>query len=518
MSPIALLSVSDKTGLIPLAKSLINDFGFKIISSGGTAKLIESENLPVTRVADYTGFPEILEGRVKTLNPKIHGGILARRDKQSHLDDLNKQSINPIDLVVVNLYPFEQTITKENVTWEEAIENIDIGGPTMIRAAAKNHQDVLVVTNPSQYSDLVNAYKSKNITIELRKQYSQKAFEHTAIYDLTISKWIAQKIPSRKAAWLENVPLQQELRYGENPHQKASWYGHSQKGWCGANQLQGKELSTNNLLDLDSALSTLREFGYENSIKSDSYQKAAVVIKHTNPCGVAIGDSPYLALKRALDGDRVSAFGGIIAINCPVDEAAAKELEDIFIECVVAPSFDSNAKEILSKKKNLRLLELKAESIQKADKNHIRSILGGLVIQDLDEPHRDQTEWKNVTKLIPSEGELKDLSFAWKIVKHIRSNAIAVASNEQSLGIGAGQMNRIGSAKLALEAAGSNAKGAVLASDGFFPFNDTVKMAADYGISSIIQPGGSIRDKDSINTCDEFGIKMVLTGKRHFLH
>ena len=518
MSPIALLSVSDKTGLIPLAKALVNELGFKIISSGGTAKLIESENLPVTRVADYTGFPEILGGRVKTLNPKIHGGILARRDTQSHLDDLNKQNINPIDLVVVNLYPFEQTISKENVSWEEAIENIDIGGPTMIRAAAKNHQDVLVVTNPNQYLKLIDAYKSKKITTELRKNYAQQAFEHTATYDLTISKWVGNQISSKKASWLQSLSLKQELRYGENPHQKASWYGDSEKGWSGANQLQGKELSTNNLLDLEAALSTLREFGYENIITSPSYQKAAVVIKHTNPCGVAIGKSPYLALKRALDGDRVSAFGGIIAINCPVDEAAAKELENIFIECVVAPYFDNNAKEILSKKKNLRLLELKAESIQKADKNHIRSILGGLLVQDLDEPNIDQTEWKNVTKLIPTEEEINDLSFAWKIVKHIRSNAIVVASNQQSLGIGAGQMNRVGSAKIALEAAGDKAKGAVLASDGFFPFDDTVKMAADYGISSIIQPGGSIRDKDSINKCNELGIKMVLTGKRHFLH
>jgi phosphoribosylaminoimidazolecarboxamide formyltransferase/IMP cyclohydrolase len=518
MSPIALLSVSDKTGLIPLAQALVNELGFKIISSGGTAKLIESANLPVTRIADYTGFPEILEGRVKTLNPKIHGGILARRDKQNHLEDLKAQNINPIDLVVVNLYPFEQTILKESVSWEEAIENIDIGGPTMIRAAAKNHQDVLVVTNPSQYSNLIDAYKSKKITNELRKNYSQKAFEHTAIYDLKISKWIANQIPSTKVSWLQSLPLKQELRYGENPHQKASWFGEPDKGWSGANQLQGKELSTNNLLDLEAALSTLREFGYENTIKNASYQKAAVVIKHTNPCGVAIGDSPSSALKRALDGDRVSAFGGIIATNCPVDEASAKELENIFIECVVAPHFDDNAKEILSKKKNLRLLELKSESIHNANKNHIRSILGGLLIQDLDEPNINQAEWKNVTTLIPTEEEMHDLCFAWKVVKHIRSNAIAVASKQQSIGIGAGQMNRIGSAQLALEAAGNKSKGAVLASDGFFPFDDTVKMAANYGISSIIQPGGSIRDQDSINACNELGIKMILTGKRHFLH
>ena len=518
MSPIALLSVSDKTDLIPLAQALINELGFRIISSGGTAKLLESANLPVTRVADYTGFPEILEGRVKTLNPKIHGGILARRDKQNHLDDLKEQNINPIDLVVVNLYPFEQTISKENVTWEEAIENIDIGGPTIIRAAAKNHKDVLVVTHPSQYPNLIDAFKSKKITDELRKNYSQQAFEHTAIYDLTISKWIANKISANKTSWLQSLPLQQKLRYGENPHQKASWYGESNKGWSGSNQLQGKELSTNNLLDLEAALSTLREFGYENTCDSPSYQKAAVVIKHTNPCGVAIGDSPSLALKRALDCDRVSAFGGIVAINCPVDEATAKELENIFIECVVAPNFDNNAKEILSKKKNLRLLELRAESIKKADKNHIRSILGGLIIQDLDEPNIDQKEWKNVTNLIPTDQEMNDLSFAWKIVKHIRSNAIAVASNQQSLGIGAGQMNRIGSAKIALEAAGIKSNGAVMASDGFFPFDDTVRMAADYGIRSIIQPGGSIRDEESIKACNELGIKMVFTGRRHFLH
>ena len=518
MSPIALLSVSDKTDLIPLAQALINELGFRIISSGGTAKLLESANLPVTRVADYTGFPEILEGRVKTLNPKIHGGILARRDKQNHLEDLKEQNINPIDLVVVNLYPFEQTISKENVTWEDAIENIDIGGPTIIRAAAKNHKDVLVVTHPSQYPNLIDAFKSKKITDELRKNYSQQAFEHTAIYDLTISKWIANKISANKTSWLQSLPLQQKLRYGENPHQKASWYGESNKGWSGSNQLQGKELSTNNLLDLEAALSTLREFGYENTCDSPSYQKAAVVIKHTNPCGVAIGDSPSLALKRALDGDRVSAFGGIVAINCPVDEATAKELENIFIECVVAPNFDNNAKEILSKRKNLRLLELRAESIKKADKNHIRSILGGLLIQDLDEPNIDQKEWKNVTNLIPTDQEMNDLSFAWKIVKHIRSNAIAVASNQQSLGIGAGQMNRIGSAKIALEASGIKSNGAVMASDGFFPFDDTVRMAADYGIRSIIQPGGSIRDKESIKACNELGIKMVFTGRRHFLH
>tara|TARA_B100000700_G_scaffold189842_1_gene209297 strand:+ start:592 stop:2148 length:1557 start_codon:yes stop_codon:yes gene_type:complete len=518
MSPLALLSVSNKTGLLPLAQTLINDLGFEILSSGGTAKLLESENLPVTRVSDYTGFPEILGGRVKTLHPKIHGGILSKRDEKSHEKDLNLLNIKTIDLVVVNLYPFKETISKENVTWNEAIENIDIGGPAMIRAAAKNNKDVLIVTSPNQYLDLIDAYKSKKITFELRKKYAQEAFEHTAIYDMTISKWIANKMPAKESSWLEAVPLKQSLRYGENPHQKANWYSEPEKGWGGAHQLQGKELSTNNLLDLDAALCTLREFGYENSDYKDSYQKAAVVIKHTNPCGVAIGDSPSFALKKALDADRVSAFGGIIAINSTVDEATAKELENIFIECVVAPHFDNNARQILARKKSLRLLELNANSIKKANKNYIRSILGGLLIQDLDEPNTNKKEWETVTKLIPTKNELNDLSFAWKVVKHVRSNAIAVALNGQSLGIGAGQMNRIGSAKLALEAAGNKSKGAVLASDGFFPFDDTVKMAADYGISSIIQPGGSIRDKDSIKACNELGIKMVTTGKRHFLH
>ncbi len=518
MSPIALLSVSNKTGLIPLAKSLINDFGFKIISSGGTAKLLEGEDLPVTRVADYTSFPEILGGRVKTLHPKIHGGILAKRDEQSHENDLNSQSINPIDLVVVNLYPFKETITKDNVTWEEAIENIDIGGPAMVRAAAKNHKDVIVLTNPNQYSTIIDAYKSKNVTQELRQKFAHQAFEHTAIYDMTISRWISSKTSSKESAWVQSIPLKQSLRYGENPHQNASWFGEPGIGWGGANQLQGKELSTNNLLDLEAALSTLREFGYENPLNNNNYQKAAVVIKHTNPCGVAIGETSHSAIKRALDADRVSSFGGIIAINSLVDQETAKELEEIFIECIVAPYFDENAKEILSKKKNLRLLELTTDCIKAAEKNHIRSILGGLLVQDTDEPEIDQKSWEIVTKLAPTDHEINDMAFAWKIVKHIRSNAIAIASNGQSLGIGAGQMNRIGSAKIALEAAGSKSKGAVLASDGFFPFDDTVKMAAEYGINSIIQPGGSIRDKESINACNELGIKMILTGKRHFLH
>ena len=516
MSPIALLSVSDKTGLIPLAKALINDLGFKIISSGGTAKLIESENLPVTRVADYTGFPEILGGRVKTLNPKIHGGILARRDKQSHLDDLDKQNINPIDLVVVNLYPFVKTISKENVSWEEAIENIDIGGPTMIRAAAKNHQDVLVVTDPSQYSNLIDAYKSKKITTELRKKYSQQAFEHTATYDLTISNWIANQSSSKKVSWLQSLPLKQELRYGENPHQKASWYGEPEKGWSGANQLQGKELSTNNLLDLEAALSTLREFGYENTISNPSYQKAAVVIKHTNPCGVAIGKTIDSALTRALDSDRVSCFGGIIALNREVNIECANEIIGAFYECIVAPSFSNEAKEILASKKNLRLLELDIDNIQLKPYN-VRSILGGVLVQEKDNDPVNIDDWKVVSERQPSVQERIDLTFAWKVCRHVRSNAILVASDGATLGVGAGQMNRVGSAKIALTSY-TQVSGAALASDGFFPFGDTVRLAYDYGIKALIQPGGSIKDQESIDACNELGMTMIFTNKRHFLH
>ena len=516
MSPIALLSVSDKTGLIPLAKALINDLGFKIISSGGTAKLIESENLPVTRVADYTGFPEILGGRVKTLNPKIHGGILARRDKQSHLDDLDKQNINPIDLVVVNLYPFVKTISKENVSWEEAIENIDIGGPTMIRAAAKNHQDVLVVTDPSQYSNLIDAYKSKKITTELRKKYSQQAFEHTATYDLTISNWIANQSSSKKVSWLQSLPLKQELRYGENPHQKASWYGEPEKGWSGANQLQGKELSTNNLLDLEAALSTLREFGYKNTISNPSYQKAAVVIKHTNPCGVAIGKTIDSALTRALDSDRVSCFGGIIALNREVNIECANEIIGAFYECIVAPSFSNEAKEILASKKNLRLLELDIDNIQLKPYN-VRSILGGVLVQEKDNDPVNIDDWKVVSERQPSVQERIDLTFAWKVCRHVRSNAILVASDGATLGVGAGQMNRVGSAKIALTSY-TQVSGAALASDGFFPFGDTVRLAYDYGIKALIQPGGSIKDQESIDACNELGMTMIFTNKRHFLH
>ena len=518
MAPIALLSVSNKQGLIALAKSLIDDHGFKIISSGGTAKKLEEQGFPVTRVSDYTGAPEILGGRVKTLHPLIHGGILSKRNDPNHQKDLIEQNIKEIDLVVVNLYPFQETVSKPNCNWEEAIENIDIGGPTLLRAAAKNHDAVSVLSNPAQYEPFLQALKNEELNQQTRRQLAIEAFEHTAAYDVAISKWMKSKLETNSSQWLEAIPLKQNLRYGENPHQSAGWFSSPNEGWGGAIQLQGKELSTNNLLDLEAALSTVREFGYGQAISNDSCEKAAVIIKHTNPCGVATAESISSAFKSALEADRVSAFGGIVALNSCVDANTANEISSLFFECVVAPNYDKEAKEILIKKKNLRVLELCPSLLKNTNRKNIRSINGGFLIQDEDNKNIDPNSWGFVTDRRPSSKEIKDLIFAWKIVRHIRSNAISVAANGQSLGIGAGQMNRIGSAKLALEAAGKKSIGAVLASDGFFPFDDTVKLAKEYGISAIIQPGGSIKDQDSINACNKFNIAMVLTGKRHFLH
>ncbi len=520
MNRIALLSVSNKQGLLPLAKTLLEDHGFKLVSSGGTAKVLEENGLSVTRVADHTGAPEILGGRVKTLHPFVHGGILAKRNDSSHDLDLQQQGITHIDVVVVNLYPFRETISNPAVKWDEAIENIDIGGPAMIRAAAKNHSHVSILTRPDQYASFLEALEEGKgyPPEEMRRTLALEAFEHTASYDIAISKWISEQTNAKEAPWLQTVPHKQTLRYGENPHQLATWYGSKDKGWGSAKQIQGKELSTNNLLDLEAALCTVREFGYGSEGPKPSLKPAAVVIKHTNPCGVAIANSINRALKRALDADRISAFGGIVALNTPVNVETANELRSLFLECVVAPKYDPAAIKILATKENLRILELSPLDLDQSGRDNVRSILGGFVVQEQDDQSIDESQWKLATKKTPSSEELKDLSFAWSLVRHVRSNAIVVASAEQSLGIGAGQMNRIGSAKIALEAAGEKAKGAVLASDGFFPFGDTVQLAAEYGISAIIQPGGSIRDTDSIKACDELGIAMMFSNKRHFLH
>ena len=516
MAPFALLSVSDKNGIVPLAEALHRTHGYQLLSSGGTAKVLEDAGLPVTRVSEHTGAPEILGGRVKTLHPKVHGGILAKRGDASHRADLEQQDIPAIDLVVVNLYPFRETVAKPDVTWDQAIENIDIGGPAMVRAAAKNHADVAVLTSPEQYDAVLAAMaeSSGRVPADLRRRLALEAFQHTAAYDSTIGHWMAVEVELESSPWLEAVPLRQTLRYGENPHQKARWFSHPRQGWGGAIQLQGKELSTNNLLDLEAALATVREFGYG----PNAVGPAAVVVKHTNPCGVAVGPAVASALTRALDADRVSAFGGIVAINGPVEAAAARELTTLFLECVVAPSFSSEAREILAAKANLRLLELSPDAIAAAGPDHVRSILGGLLVQDLDDQLITPDQWTVATKRPPTPQEQEELAFAWRLVRHVRSNAIVVARDGQSLGIGAGQMNRVGSARIALEAAGDKARGAVLASDGFLPFDDTVRLAASHGIAAVIHPGGSKRDADSIQACDELGMAMLLTGRRHFLH
>ena len=521
MAPTALLSVSDKEGLVPLAQGLL-DAGYQLISSGGTAAALQAAGLSVTKVADHTGAPEILGGRVKTLHPRIHGGILAKRSEPSHQADLAAQQIAPIDVVVVNLYPFRQTVADPDVAFDTAIENIDIGGPAMVRAAAKNHADVAVLTSPSQYDRFLAALRGGGVDQALRRQLALEAFEHTASYDAAISSWLAARLQAEGDATAADaaadrlqldLPARQSLRYGENPHQPATWFSEAGAGWGGADQLQGKELSYNNLIDLDAALATVREFGY-----GPGAQPAAVVVKHTNPCGVAIGSGCAHALERALDADRVSAFGGIVALNTPVDGAAAEQLTSLFLECVVAPGFAAAARERLGAKANLRLLELSPEAIARAARQQLRTVLGGVLVQELDDQPVEESAWQVVSERQPSPEELNDLLFAWKLVRHVRSNAISVARGGQSLGIGAGQMNRVGSARLALEAAGERARGAVLASDGFFPFDDTVRLAARHGIRAVIQPGGSVRDADSIAACNELDLAMVVTGRRHFLH
>ncbi len=516
MAPTALLSVSNKEGLVPLAQGLL-DAGYRLLSSGGTASALQAAGIPVTKVAEHTGAPEILGGRVKTLHPRIHGGILARRAEPSHQADMEAQGIDPIDVVVVNLYPFRETVADPNVAFDTAIENIDIGGPAMVRAAAKNHADVAVLTSPAQYEGFLAALKAGAVDQALRRSLALAAFQHTAEYDTAISTWLAARLAQDGVAAAEplrlELPARQTLRYGENPHQPATWHSAPSAGWGGAEQLQGKELSYNNLIDLDAALATVREFGY-----GPGSQPAAVVVKHTNPCGVATGSDGANALTRALDADRVSAFGGIVAINAPVDGATAQQLTSLFLECVVAPGFDAEARAQLAAKPNLRLLELSPEAMNRASRQQLRTVLGGVLVQELDDQLVEESAWQVVSERQPNAEEMEDLRFAWKLVRHVRSNAITVAKAGQSLGVGAGQMNRVGSARLALEAAGGQARGAVLASDGFFPFDDTVRLAASHGVTAVIQPGGSVRDADSITACNELGLAMVVTGRRHFLH
>ena len=514
MSPFALISVSDKTNIIPLAKSLVEKFNYQILSSGGTAKHLNDANIPVIKVSDFTKSPEILEGRVKTLHPKIHGGILAKRSNKDHINDLAINDFEFIDLVVVNLYPFQQKI-KKNCDWDEAIENIDIGGPSMIRSAAKNHKDVAILISHTQYDGFLRELEKGKLSNEFKTKLAFEAFQHTANYDISISNWMGKEKDLEQKYHFETNQLIQTLRYGENPHQKANWYGSYDAGWKKAKQLQGKELSYNNLLDLESALFTILEF---NTKRDKSCSNAAIILKHNNPCGAAISNSIEDAFNKALSCDPISAFGGIVALNNTVDSHTAQQLCNIFLECVVAPSFSKEALDILKNKKNLRLLELDLNNINYANQSSYKSILGGLLIQDLDTSEDNTDEWDVVTDIKPTEEEFKDLKFSWNICKHVKSNAIVVSKELRTIGIGAGQMNRVGAAKIALESAKENSQGAVLASDGFFPFADSVEIANKFGVKSIIQPGGSLRDQESIDTCNKLNISMIFTKKRHFLH
>ncbi|MDX2254734.1 MAG: bifunctional phosphoribosylaminoimidazolecarboxamide formyltransferase/IMP cyclohydrolase [Pseudanabaenaceae cyanobacterium bins.39] len=534
MKPLALLSVSDKTGLLELARELSTVYNYQLISSGGTAKALKAEGLEVTKVSEYTGAPEILGGRVKTLHPRIHGGILARLELPEHQQDLDEHEIQPIKIVAVNLYPFEATIAKADVTLEQAIENIDIGGPTMIRASAKNYQHVVVLSSPSQYPEFLAELKANNgeTTLEFRKKLAIAAFEHTESYDLAIAKYLRSTIAANIEAIpeasteTEAVPEMslgsisssytllcnnpKPLRYGENPHQPATWYqvGATPKGWSSAQLLQGKELSYNNLLDLEAARRIIAEFAED--------QPCAVIIKHNNPCGVAIAPTIAEAYQAAFNADSTSAFGGIVALNRPIDNETASLLTKTFLECVVAPACVPSVAEILHKKQNLRVLVL--PDLKYGSPEMVKTIAGGILVQKSDDDAVNTDHWQIVTQKQPTAEQLKELVFAWKICRHVKSNAIAITKNLTTLGIGAGQMNRVGSAKIALEQAGDRAQGAYLASDGFFPFDDSVRTAAAAGITAIVQPGGSMRDADSIKAADELGLIMVLTGVRHFLH
>ncbi|MEH7342896.1 bifunctional phosphoribosylaminoimidazolecarboxamide formyltransferase/IMP cyclohydrolase [Bacillus sp. JJ1532] len=507
----ALISVSDKSGVAEFAKAL-SELGFEILSTGGTKTALEEIGLPVTGVSDVTGFPEILEGRVKTLNPFIHGGLLAKFDEPSHKKQLEEHQIQPIHVVCVNLYPFQQTIAKPDVTVEDAIENIDIGGPAMLRASAKNHEYVTVVVDPSDYETVLSQLKQNGeVEKETRRKLAAKVFRHTAAYDAMIAEYMTKlanvEVPEKLTVTYE---LKQSLRYGENPHQKASFYRKplgSEFSIANAEQLHGKELSYNNINDADAALQIVKEFT----------EPAAVAVKHMNPCGVGNGETVYDAFTKAFAADPVSIFGGIIAFNREVDKETAQKLYEIFLEIIIAPSFSKEALEILTGKKNLRLLTIPF-SKQNKEEVKLTSIEGGLLIQDFDQYTLDHAEITIPTKRQPSEEEWKALKLGWKVVKHVKSNAIVVNNAEMTLGIGAGQMNRVGAAKIALEQAGEKANGAAMASDAFFPMDDTVEAAAKAGITAIIQPGGSVRDEDSIKKADEYGIAMVFTGIRHFKH
>ncbi len=509
----ALISVSDKSGLGSFARSL-TELGVQIISTGGTARTLEEEGVGVIRVSERTGFPEILDGRVKTLHPRIHAGILARHADTAHRQTLAEHDIGPIELVVVNLYPFSKTSARPGVSREEAVEQIDIGGPTLVRAAAKNSDSVTIVVDPGDYPRVIAEMKAGkgNVPLSIREALATKAFQQTAAYDASIATWMEQaggrEEDQLPPALILNLKRRATLRYGENPHQRASLYSSGPPaGHLAAKQHQGKELSFNNLVDMDSAWALCGEFD----------RSACCIIKHNNPCGTALGDSSVEAFRKALECDPVSAFGSVIAYNRSVDERTAKEMSQLFVEVVLAPFYDSEALESFSGKKNLRVIEMPQQSDSPRPLN-LRSIQGGFLVQERDAFYLKAEDLEVVSKTKPREDQLKDLLFSWTVCKHVKSNAIVLAKSEQTLGIGAGQMSRVDSVELSVRKAKVSLAGSVMASDAFFPFPDSIEAAARAGVKAVIQPGGSIRDQEVIEAADRHGLAMVFTGIRHFRH
>jgi len=518
MAKLALLSVSDKRGLVDFATALVRQHGYTLLSTGGTAKLLAEAGLPVTEVSAHTGFPEIMEGRVKTLHPKIHGGLLCRRDKADHLAQAQKNNIDLIDLVVVNLYPFEQTVAKPHVEFEEAIENIDIGGPSMLRSAAKNHESVTVVCDPADYAPVLAALAGGEAGAELkalRRKLALKVFQRTGAYDTAIARYLEtqQEEPDLEAlsgfpsTFALSLKKAQSLRYGENPHQKAALYGTFHDHFA---QLQGKELSYNNILDITSATYLIGEFE----------KPTVAILKHTNPCGVASADTLLGAWEKAYATDRQAPFGGIIVVNQTLGQDVAEQIKDIFTEVIIAPRFSDEALAIFAKKKNLRLMVAK-EGIGADSLLEVRSVVGGVLVQDRNRTLGNLKDFKVVTKRQPTADEWEAMLFGWKVGKHVKSNAIVYCRGEQTLGVGAGQMARVDSSRIAVWKAGEaklDLKGSVVCSEALFPFADGLLAAADAGATAAIQPGGAIRDEEVIAAADARGMAMVFTGIRHFKH
>ncbi len=512
----ALISVSDKTGIIEFSRQLA-DFGVEILSTGGTAKLLREAGLSVKDVSEFTGFPEMLDGRVKTLHPKVHGGLLGMRSNPEHVAKMLEHGIENIDMVVVNLYPFEATVAKEGCRLEDAIENIDIGGPTMLRSAAKNYPDVTVLVDCADYENVLAEMRSNAGEVSSTTNFglAVKVFQHTAAYDGAISNYLGARINGSLQTYPQTFTIQinkaQDLRYGENPHQTAAFYVEksiSEPCVSNARQLQGKELSFNNIIDLDAAIETVKEFE----------QSAAVIIKHTNPCGAALADSPLTAYLKARECDPVSAFGGIVGFNRIVDAATANELTSTFLEAVIAPGYTDEALEIFTAKKNVRVMQVPLLDSYSSTGFDLKRVTGGLLLQARDLGMINALDCRVVTERTPSSSEYEALDFAWRICKHVKSNAIVFSNRDQTVGIGAGQMSRVDSSKIAVQKALLPTHGTVLASDAFFPFRDGVDAAAEAGVTAIIQPGGSVRDEEVIKAANEHGIAMIFTTMRHFRH